>query len=75
MTKELPEWKRKALADPNLPQKQVEVLLHGPKCLTDAWFLQAMRYKYQIRGYENQQCEGEGKKLTKVGAKDVDRDA
>ena len=24
----------------------------GSKCLTDAWFLQAMRYKYQIRGYE-----------------------
>ena len=53
MTEELPEWKRRALADPKLPQKQVEVLLHGPKCLTDAWFLQAMKFKYQIRGYED----------------------
>jgi len=53
MTKELPEWRRRALADPNLPANKVEVLMNGPKCLTDAWFLQAMRYKYQIRGYEN----------------------
>ncbi len=34
---ELPEWRKRALQDPNLPAKQVEVLLHGPKCLTDAW--------------------------------------
>ena len=47
---ELPEWKKRALQDPKLPQKQVEVLLRGPKCLTDAWFLQAMKFKYQIRG-------------------------
>jgi|TARA_Y100000004_G_scaffold41721_1_gene45471 hypothetical protein len=43
---ELPEWRKRALQDPNLPAKQVEVLLHGPKCLTDAWFLQAMKFKY-----------------------------
>ena len=53
MTKDsLPGWKVRALQDPKLPQKQVEVLLHGPKCLTDAWFLQAMKIKYQIRGMD-----------------------
>tara|TARA_B100000003_G_scaffold190918_1_gene189347 strand:+ start:1504 stop:1680 length:177 start_codon:yes stop_codon:yes gene_type:complete len=49
---ELPEWKKRALQDPTLPEKQVQVLLHGPKCLTDAWFLQAMKFKYQIRGID-----------------------
>jgi len=41
-----PEWKRRALADPSLKEKQIEVLLYGPKSLTDAWFLQAMKFKY-----------------------------
>jgi hypothetical protein len=41
-----PEWKKKALADPSLGERQVQVLLHGPKSLTDAWFLQAMKFKY-----------------------------
>jgi len=50
---ELPEWRKKALQDPKLPQRQVEILLHGPKCLTDAWFLQAMKFKYQIHGINN----------------------
>jgi hypothetical protein len=53
MTKELPDWKRKALSDPSVTDKQAKIIMEGPKCLTDAWFLQAMRYKYQIRGYEN----------------------
>ena len=43
---DIPEWRRRALADPNLKERQVEILMHGPKSLTDAWFLQAMRYKY-----------------------------
>ena len=43
---ELPEWKRRALADPSLKEKQVRVIIDGPKCLTDAWFLQAMKFKY-----------------------------
>ena len=43
---ELPEWKKRALQDPKLKEKQLEVLRNGPKCLTDAWFLQAMKYKY-----------------------------
>jgi hypothetical protein len=43
---DIPDWKRRALADPSLKERQLEVLMHGPKSLTDAWFLQAMRYKY-----------------------------
>ena len=41
-----PEWKKRALSDPSLKEKQVQILLHGPKSLTDAWFLQAMKFKY-----------------------------
>ena len=38
---------KESTARSNLPAKQVEILLHGsPKCLTDAWFLQAMKFKY-----------------------------
>ncbi len=44
--KQLPEWRVRALQDPNLPEKQVEILMHGPKSLTDAWFLAAMKFKY-----------------------------
>jgi hypothetical protein len=40
------EWKQKALADPSLSEKQVEVLLHGPKSLAQAWMLQALKFKY-----------------------------
>lgn len=43
-------WKQRALSDPNLHPKAVEVLIHGPKQLTDAWMLQALKLKYQIRG-------------------------
>jgi len=43
-------WRQKALADPNLHPKAVEVLIHGPKKLTDAWMLQALKLKYQILG-------------------------
>jgi len=46
MTIEVPEWKKRALADPSLKEKQVQILIHGPKSLTDAWFLQAMKFKY-----------------------------
>ncbi|WJZ48029.1 hypothetical protein [Synechococcus phage DSL-LC03] len=40
------DWKQRALADPKLKPKQIELLTHGPKCLTDAWALQAMKLKY-----------------------------
>ena len=43
---ELPEWKRRALVDPSIKDKQARIIMHGPKCLTDAWFLMAMKYKY-----------------------------
>ena len=43
---DLPEWRRRALADPSLKPAQVEILMHGPKSLAQAWFLAAMRYKY-----------------------------
>ena len=43
---ELPEWKRRALADPSIKDKQARIIMDGPKSLTDAWFLMAMKYKY-----------------------------
>ena len=45
---ELPEWKRRALADPRVKHKQARIIMEGPKCLTDAWFLQAMKFKYSF---------------------------
>ena len=45
---ELPEWKRRALADPSVKYKQARIIMEGPKCLTDAWFLQAMKFKYSF---------------------------
>lgn len=47
------DWKQKALSDPNLKPKQVELLMHGPKSLTDAWALQAMKFKYCIKSYNS----------------------
>ena len=45
---ELPEWKKRALADPSVKYKQARIIMEGPKCLTDAWFLQAMKFKYSL---------------------------
>jgi len=51
MTKDsLPGWKVRALQDPSVNEKQAKIIMEGPKCLTDAWFLQAMRFKYLTRG-------------------------
>ena len=50
MTNSLPGWKVRALQDPNVTDKQARIIMHGPKCLTDAWFLQAMKFKYQTHG-------------------------
>jgi len=53
MTKDsLPGWKVKALQDPNVNSRQAEVIMRGPQSLSEAWFLSAMYYKYQIRGTE-----------------------
>ena len=44
---ELPEWRKRALADPELKEWQVEkLLMRGPQTLAQAWFLGAMRFKY-----------------------------
>ena len=53
MTKELPDWKKKALSDPSVTDKQAKIIMEGPTWLTGAWFRKARRYKYRIRGYEN----------------------
>jgi len=54
MTKDsLPGWKVRALQDPKVTDKQAQIIMHGPKWLTDAWFLQAMKFKYQIHGINN----------------------
>ncbi len=51
MTKDsLPGWKVKALQDPNVTTKQAEVIMRGPQSLSEAWFLSAMYFKYQIHG-------------------------
>ena len=50
--KSLPGWKVKALQDPNVTAKQAEIIMRGPESLSEAWFLSAMYYKYQIRGIE-----------------------
>lgn len=42
-------WKERALLLESNP-KAIEVLKNGPKKLTDAWMLQALKLKYQIRG-------------------------
>ena len=57
MTKDsLPGWKVRfdendnIIQDPSVTDKQAKIIMEGPKCLTDAWFLQAMRFKYLTRG-------------------------
>ena len=51
MTKNsLPGWKVRALQDPSVNEKQARIIMAGPKCLTDAWFIQAMKFKYQTHG-------------------------
>jgi hypothetical protein len=43
---QLPEWKKLALSDPTLGDKEVEILLYGPKSLSQAWMIQALKFKY-----------------------------
>ena len=43
---ELPEWKKLALADPKIGEKEADVIMHGPKSLAQAWMLQALKFKY-----------------------------
>jgi len=48
MTKEVPEWKRRALADPDLPQKHWHLLNLGPTSLAEAFILGAIKLKYTL---------------------------
>ena len=44
----LPEWKRRALADPNLPEKHWHLLKLGPSSLGEAFILGAIKLKYTL---------------------------
>jgi len=46
----IPEWKRAALADPDLPERDWQLLKLGPSSLAEAFMIQAIKWKYQIRG-------------------------
>ncbi len=50
--KSLPGWKVKALADPELTDKQYHLLMLGPMSLSQAFQIQALKWKYQTRGDE-----------------------
>ncbi len=43
-------WKARAIADPLLTDKQWTLLNLGPTSLSEAFQLQAIKWKYQIRG-------------------------
>jgi hypothetical protein len=45
-----PQWKLLALADPKLTDEEYTLLKLGPMSLGQAFHLQAIKYKYQIRG-------------------------
>ena len=44
------DWRFKLLADPKFPltEAQMRVLSKGPSGLSEAWILQALKYKYHI---------------------------
>jgi len=41
------EWKKKALADPDLGEKDVDILLHGPKSMAQALRLNVLWLRYR----------------------------
>lgn len=41
-----PEWKRRALGDPNLSESQARVIMEGPQSLAESWMLGVLRLKY-----------------------------
>ena len=43
-------WKDRAIKDPNLTDRQWTLISLGPQSLAEAWQLQALKFKYQIRG-------------------------
>jgi len=48
MTKKVPEWKRRALAYPDLPNNHWTILKLGPTSLAEAFILGAMKLKYTL---------------------------
>jgi hypothetical protein len=44
------DWRFKLLADSKFPlsEAQMRVLAEGPSSLSEAWILQALKYKYHI---------------------------
>jgi len=44
------DWKELCLSREKLTDKYKDVLINGPKSLSQAWFLQAMKLKYQTHG-------------------------
>jgi hypothetical protein len=42
-------WKTRALADPDLKYKHIKLLVNGPKSLSQAWILQAIKLKYTFK--------------------------
>ena len=49
------DWKQRAYADPNLKWKHARLIGDGPKSLSEAWILAAMRIKYS---YESGKTTG-----------------
>jgi len=45
-------WRARAIRDPELTDKQYHLLQLGPSSLSEAFQLQALKWKYQIRGIE-----------------------
>jgi hypothetical protein len=44
------DWKEEALKHEKLTENGKRILREGPKALSEAWFLAAMKRKYQILG-------------------------
>ncbi|AOV60051.1 hypothetical protein P29A0810_115 [Synechococcus phage S-CAM8] len=42
------DWKQRAYADPNLKWKHARLIQVGPKSLSQAWILGAMKFKYSF---------------------------
>jgi hypothetical protein len=44
------DWRFKLLADPKFPltEAQMRVLSKGPSSLSEAWIIQALKYKYNM---------------------------
>lgn len=42
------DWKTRALRDPQLSQKDANLVMNGPECLAEAWKLAALKIKYSF---------------------------